>query len=103
MEIPGQGSITNNIFNWTRPTSTTYPGGGRRDYAYDALMQDQAISAADPAGNTVMSRDYARDLEGSILAKNTEHGDYAYEYDDVYQLVSADNPSLSDETFEYDG
>ncbi|MBI9074591.1 MAG: RHS domain-containing protein [Desulfatibacillum sp.] len=102
VDIPGQGSITNNVFHWTRPTSTTYPGGAVRNYSYDALMQMKSIEASDPAQNTVMEYHYGRDLEGNITAKGTEHGAYSYAYDDLYQLTSVDNPAIADEGYTYD-
>ncbi|SHK57437.1 RHS repeat-associated core domain-containing protein [Desulfatibacillum alkenivorans DSM 16219] len=102
MDIPGQGAITNNVFNWTRPVSTTYPGGAVRTYSYDALMQTQSIAAMDPAQNTVMDYQYTRDLMGNITSKETEDGDYTYAYDELYQLTSVDNPSLDDEGYTYD-
>jgi large repetitive protein len=38
----------------------------------------------------------------NITAKVTEHGDYAYQYDDLYQLTGADTPDQPDEAFSYD-
>ena len=37
-----------------------------------------------------------------ILEKGTEHGEYAYSYDELYRLTTVDNPALDDETFTYD-
>ena len=39
---------------------------------------------------------------GNILGNVTEHGDYAYDYDDIYRLIDADNPTFDDEAFAYD-
>ena len=36
------------------------------------------------------------------MDKATEYGDYAYDYDDIYRLIDADNPTLDDEAFAYD-
>jgi YD repeat-containing protein len=33
----------------------------------------------------------------NITGKNTEHGDYRYQYDDLYRLTTADNPVQDDE------
>ena len=35
------------------------------------------------------------------MSKVTEHGEYAYGYDDLYRLASADNPIQDDEAFTY--
>ncbi|MFC1885395.1 RHS repeat domain-containing protein [Thermodesulfobacteriota bacterium] len=38
----------------------------------------------------------------NITAKASEHGDYQFTYDDLYRLMTADNPILNDEAFTYD-
>jgi RHS repeat-associated protein len=38
----------------------------------------------------------------NIVSKVTEHGEYAYGYDDLYRLTTADNPVQDDEEFTYD-
>jgi YD repeat-containing protein len=38
----------------------------------------------------------------NITGKNTGHGDYGYQYDDLYRLTTADNPVQDDEAFTYD-
>ncbi len=41
----------------------------------------------------------------NITAKDTEHGNYSYEYDALYRLTDVDNPDVSgltDEAFTYD-
>jgi RHS repeat-associated protein len=49
-----------------------------------------------------MNYQYNYDKMNNITNKTTEHGDYAYDYDDIYRLVDADNPTLDDEVFAYD-
>ncbi len=61
------------------------------------------IRALDPAGNPLMDYDYTYDAAGNITEKATEHGDYTYAYDELNQLVRADNPDpLPDEAYTYD-
>ena len=36
------------------------------------------------------------------MNKVTEHGNYAYEYDELYRLIDVDNPTPNDEIFTYD-
>jgi hypothetical protein len=38
----------------------------------------------------------------NITAKSSEHGDYQFTYDDLYRLMTADNPILSDEIYAYE-
>ena len=38
----------------------------------------------------------------NIKTKDTEHGLYGYSYDDLYRLISVDNPTLNPESYSYD-
>ena len=44
---------------------------------------------------------YTYDKMDNVLSKNTEHGNYGYQYDNSYRLTNAANP-LSTETYTYD-
>ena len=100
--IPGQGSITYSSYTWNRPASITLPGGAKKDYTYDPLMRVKSITVKDPAQNVLMNYGYNYDKMDYILEKGTEHGEYAYSYDELYRLTTVDNPALDDETFTYD-
>jgi len=41
-------------------------------------------------------------LTGNITTKDTEHGAYTYQYDELYRLTQAINPTISDEAYTYD-
>ena len=101
IEIPDIGLITNNAYNWTRPTKTTLPGGTTREYAYDQLMRLKELSVKDPGQNPQLDYFYNYDGMDNIIEKQTGHGDYAYEYDELYRLTDADQPAES-ESFAYD-
>jgi len=64
--------------------------------------QVQSITARDPAQNTLMTRSYQYSPSGNITSKGTEHGTYTYQYDELYRLISAVNPTISDEAYTYD-
>ena len=49
-----------------------------------------------------MNYQYTYDKMDNITTKASEHGDYQYDYDDLYRLMTADNPILNDEEFTYD-
>ena len=102
VEIPDTGFITINEYTWNRPASVTLPGGSTRSYEYDALMRIKQITAKDPADNDILNYQYDYDRMDNITDKITEHGDYGYDYDDIYRLTHADNPELADESFTYD-
>jgi RHS repeat-associated protein len=78
------------------------PGGGAREWEFDALLRPARITGKDPAGNPVLDYAYTFDPVGNILGKQTEHGAYIYGYDDLDRLTRADNPSLPDEAYTYD-
>ena len=65
-------------------------------------MQVSAIGAKDPQRNAILQRAYTYSPLGNITAKNTEHGNYAYGYDDLSRLTSAVNPTLPSEAYTYD-
>jgi large repetitive protein len=102
IDIPGQGQITYNTYRWNSPTRITLPGGATLEYGYDPLMQVTSIGSKDPGGNRILNRTYTYSPVGNITAKNTEHGNYAYGYDDLYRMTSAVNPILPGEAFTYD-
>ena len=102
IQIPDQGFVTINKYKWTRPSEITLPGGAKKSYEYDPLMRLNSISIQDPGKNDLMNYQYGYDRMDNILTKNTEHGNYSYEYDDLYQLTEADNPVVDDEAFTYD-
>ena len=100
--IPGQGQITYNSYQWNSPTRMTLPGGSTTDYSYDPLMQIKSIVTKDPGQNPLMTRDYTYSMAGNIRAKNTEHGNYTYQYDKLQRLTEAVNPLSADEAYTYD-
>jgi RHS repeat-associated protein len=100
--IPNQGSITFSSYLWNRPSTVILPGGSRREYSYDPLMRIQAITVKDPLQNAIMGYTYTYDKMDNIRGKATEHGPYAYDYDELYRLKTVDNPTIPDEAFTYD-
>jgi RHS repeat-associated protein len=102
MLIPGAGPISYNAFQWNSPVKMTLPGGCTTEYIYDPLMRVKAILAKDPGQNQVVTRQYQYSEAGNITSKNTEHGSYKYQYDALYRLTQADNPTLPDEAYTYD-
>jgi len=102
VDIPGQGAITYTSYKWNRPETITLPGGANKEYVYDPLMRIKQIRSRDPAQNVLMQYAYAYDKMDNITEKDTEHGPYAYGYDDLYRLTTVANPTQPDEGFTYD-
>lgn len=103
VQIPNTGMITVSAYDWNRPSEMTLPGGTKRTYTYDPLLRIKQITAKDPGQNTVLDYAYSYDTMDNITEKTTGHGAYDYGYDDLYRLVSTDNPSQADEAYSYDG
>ncbi len=68
------------------------PGGSTKQFEYDPLMRVKSITAKDPGQNDLLNYQYNYDKVDNITSKVTEHGDYAYDYDDLYRLADVDNP-----------
>ena len=49
-----------------------------------------------------MDYNYIRNDAGQIKEKQTEHGNYLYDYNDADRLVGVDNPDFEDEAYLYD-
>jgi len=96
------GALTVNSFNWVAPNKITLPGGITQEYGYDLLLRTKAITIKDPATNVLMDRRYSYDDVGNMDTKDTEHGLYDFDYDELDRLTEADNPSLSNEVYSYD-
>lgn len=103
IEIPGNGFITYNDYTWNRPATMSLPGGTVKEYTYDPLMRYTGINTDAPDNSALMDYGYTHDKMDNVLSKATEHGDYAYSYDEIYQLTGADNPGTQDEAYTYDG
>jgi RHS repeat-associated protein len=102
IQILDIGFITINAYAWTRPSEITLPGGAKKTYEYDPLMRLNSLVVKDPGDNDLMRYQYDYDKMNNIQNKNTEHGNYNYTYDELYQLTGSDNPVLDDEAFTYD-
>ncbi|MCP3955658.1 MAG: RHS repeat protein [Desulfobacterales bacterium] len=102
VSIPGQGDMTWGAHNWNQPGQITMPGGTVRTVKYDPLMRIKAILAKTDKNDTILDYRYTYDRADNITHKTTEHGEYKYTYDDLYQLTGAINPKSDDESFVYD-
>jgi RHS repeat-associated protein len=49
-----------------------------------------------------MTRDYTYSATGDITTKDTEHGNYTYQYDELRRLTEAVNPLGANEAYSYD-
>ena len=102
VEIPGVGSIGVIAHTRSEPAEMRYPGGLSRHIDYDGLDRIVGLQVDDAAGATLMQQALEYDAAGNLVARRTEHGDYAFDYDVLDRLTAADNPTLPDEAYGYD-
>ena len=102
VQIPNAGFISISEYTWNRPASMMLPGGSTKQFEYDPLMRVKEITAKDPGQNMLLNYQYTYDKMDNIASKQTEHGNYAYGYDNLYRLTTVDNPVQDDEAFTYD-
>ena len=67
---------------------------------FAAGLPDAVAGVKDPALNPLISYNYEYSPAGNVTAKNTDQGNYTYQYDDLYRLINATN--ASNEAYTYD-
>jgi YD repeat-containing protein len=92
ISIPGHGAITYSGYTWFKPERVTFPGGGTREYVYDALQRISRLTARDPGGNPLLEAQFTYDAVNNLLQKDTEHGTYDYTYDGLSRLIRVQAP-----------
>ena len=102
MDLPDSGQITWGEYEWRRPTSVSLPGGASKSFNLDPLQRIKEITTRDPAGNTVLRREYDYDKAGNIISEQTGEGRHDYGYDPLNRLTQAENPALPNEEYSYD-
>ncbi|MCQ3830615.1 RHS domain-containing protein [Microbulbifer elongatus] len=106
VHVPGEGQLAWTDFDWLAPQTLLLPGGNKITLTYDDFLRVKERILEDSAGNDKATAVYEYDLESNIKGIDTEHGAYAFGYDDLYRLTEADYPldnAANDERFGYDG
>ncbi|MFA0810689.1 RHS repeat-associated core domain-containing protein [Microbulbifer epialgicus] len=106
VHIPGEGQLAWTDFHWLAPQTLLLPGGNRITLSYDDFLRVKDRVLIDSAGNDKARAVYEYDLENNIRRITSEHGEYTFDYDNLYRLTEADYPlenSANDERFTYDG
>ena len=101
----GNISITERLFN--QASQVLYPGGTVNQLSYDGFGRLAQLKYKSPNQQTLLQRQYQYDPMSNITRVdenkvNTTNA-YLYQYDQLYRLTNADNPSgLPDEQYAYD-
>ncbi|MCE9686259.1 RHS domain-containing protein [Shewanella sp. AS16] len=89
LQIPGEGSLRVNEFNWTAPSQETLPGGVKRSISYTSLLNTQKLQVETSEGQSVLQLDYQYGLAQEITQRTQDGVATEYQYDDVYRLQQA--------------
>lgn len=79
-----------------------YSGGCYSTFAFDAAGRMTQLKHLKSDSSTIYEQTNTFDNVGNIISKTTGMGTTTYTYDAIYQLLSADHPVMTDETFTYD-
>lgn len=101
VDLGTAGMVSYNSYNWNRPNRITLPGGSTLNFSYNGLQQPTAITGKDPAENPVIDYNYNYSPSGNVTSKKTEHGDYNYDYDNLYRLNEVEGPD-EQQSYGYD-
>jgi len=102
IELPGEGSLTWNAYQWNRPAQLTLPGGIVQSTNYDPLMRPRRIQSQTQNNTLILQRDYQYSATGNITDITSEHGAYSYQYDNADRLTQAHYPDNTQDAYSYD-
>ncbi|WP_407695882.1 RHS repeat-associated core domain-containing protein [Shewanella sedimentimangrovi] len=93
IQIPAEGSIWVNGFDWRAPTQETLPGGVQRNFSYTGLLNIKQFQATGTDGVPLLSLEYEYSDAAKISQKQLDGGITTYQYDDIYRLQLAETTS----------
>jgi YD repeat-containing protein len=106
VSIPGEGSLSQQNFNWLQPQQILFPGGSALQLVHDGLLRYSSRTLKDPAGNPILRHTYQYAAVGNITAIEDPDGTIDYGYDKLYRLTAANYPqgdARNNEAYAYDG
>lgn len=102
VQVPGEGIISVNEFQWRAPSRITLPGGTQQQYTFTDLLELQTLKVQDPAANIISQLQLQYDQMRNVQLKDTDQGNYTYAYDDLDRLQQAAHTSRGTENFVFD-
>ncbi|WP_338847459.1 RHS repeat-associated core domain-containing protein [Massilia sp. W12] len=110
VQIPGEGSLSVNAWNWLMPAKTTLPGGSVQEAQYDGVLNLRGLQLKNPAQQNVLSLEnrYGKAFELTQRSRSQAEGSWqeSFQYDHEQRLTqAARSGSLGEETqsFTLDG
>ena len=98
VQVPGEGTISVNSYNWVAPAKVTLPGGTTQQTGYDGLLKQESLRVANPARQPILSLDNRYGVLQQLTSKTrtdaSENGGSSttttsYVYDDEVRLTKA--------------
>ncbi|MCA3176266.1 MAG: RHS domain-containing protein, partial [Burkholderiales bacterium] len=115
INIPGQGDISVNEWNWVAPKKLTFPGGSTREMSHDGLLKMTGLQVKNPGQQTIFEianqygqRDEIKQkvlTDASTGGSNTVTHQYSYDNEQRLTQTTRDSGGLfgqSTETFGFD-
>lgn len=84
------------------PGIVGYPGGSIQNIKYTPLLDIKELSTKDPASNLIANQTYEYNPSGTLKSKKNQAKIISYNYDELYQLISADTGGERVEEYAYD-
>lgn len=98
LQIPGEGSLRVNEFNWTAPSKETLPGGVQRTTSYTGLLNTAETQVDTVDGQSVLQLGYQYGLSQEISQRSQDGVVTDYQYDEIYRLQLAETVSPDGQT-----
>lgn len=96
VQVPGEGTISVNSYNWAAPAKITLPGGTTQQTVFDGLLKQESLRVANPAQQPILSLDnyygVLQELKSKTRTDANEAGGSSttttsYAYDDEVRLT----------------
>lgn len=102
INLPGQGAITTNAYEWIAPTKITLPGGTTRELSYNGLLSIEAIQVKTPAQTVISELHYSYGKLQNVIQKTSANDTASYTYDDLTRLTQTTSTQQAQEDFTLD-
>jgi len=102
IDLPGEGSITVNQFNWLAPTQVTFPGGSSLSLDYDGQLMLTGQKLTSPAQLDVFTLSQRYGSLSQVLERTLDGSKAEYAYDDELRLTAVTRHGQLEQQFSLD-
>ena len=87
VDIPGEGTMSVNSWNWVAPTQITLPGGTKQQYQQDGVLSLTLLSVKSPGQTELLSLANSYGSLGELKQRSIDAATSAFTYDDEQRLL----------------